>query len=96
MANNSTRRRVIDSEKVTIFLSELLGTALFTFIGCSSCLSWREDGAVDTLQIILSFGIAVLISVQIFGCISGAHINPAVTIAATIYNLITAQVNHSL
>lgn len=83
---------VFRSENVSIFLSELLGTALLVFFGCSSCLSWREDGALDTLQVVLSFGIAVLICVQIFGCVSGAHINPSVTLAAVVYRLISVKV----
>lgn len=87
------RKKIFHSESVTIFLSELLATALFVFLGCSSCICWQDDGTVDTLQIVLSFGIAVLISIQIFGCISGAHINPSVTVAATIYNLISFKVN---
>lgn len=92
MANNSTRGRFFGSENITVFLSELLGTALLVFFGCSSCLIWAEDGKVDTLQVVLSFGLAVMISVQIFGCVSGCHINPAVTVAATIYDLISVQV----
>ncbi|XP_055316509.1 aquaporin AQPAn.G-like [Sitodiplosis mosellana] len=75
-----------NSDFVAVFLSELLGTALLVFLGCSSCLNWT--GTADTLQIVLSFGFAVLICVQIFGAVSGAHINPSVTVAALVYKLI--------
>lgn len=81
---------IFNSENVAVFLSELLGTALLVFFGCSSCLNWT--GTLDTLQIVLSFGIAVLICVQIFGCVSGSHINPAVTLAALVYKLISFKV----
>lgn len=81
---------IFGSENVAVFLSELLGTALLVFIGCSSCLNWT--GTADTLQIVLSFGFAVLICVQIFGCVSGAHINPSVTLAALVYKLIDFKV----
>lgn len=92
MEKNSARGRFFGSENLTVFLSELLGTALLVFFGCSSCLIWSEGDKEDTLQVVLSFGLAVLISVQIFGCVSGSHINPAVTVAATIYNLISVKV----
>lgn len=46
-------------------------------------------GDAPHLQIALNFGISVMASVQIFGFISGAHFNPAVTVAALIYKKIS-------
>lgn len=86
----SSKNGIFHSDNVSVFLSELLGTAVLVFLGCSSCIPW--NGAPKELQIVLSFGLAVLICVQIFGCVSGAHINPAVTLAAVIYKLISVQV----
>lgn len=37
----------------------------------------------------LNFGLVVLIIIQCFGCCSGAHLNPAVTVAAYIYDVIS-------
>lgn len=85
----SSKNGVFHSENVSVFLSELMGTAVLVFLGCSSCIPW--NGAPKELQIVLSFGLAVLICIQIFGCVSGAHINPAVTLAAVIYKLISVQ-----
>lgn len=87
-----SKRGVFHSENVSIFLAELFGTALLVFLSCSSCIKWTPNGQLDSLQVCLSCGFAVLISVQIFGCVSGAHINPCVTLAAAIYNLISVQV----
>lgn len=92
MANRSARPNEFKFNSVTIFLSELFGTAVLVFLTCASCLSWNH-GQLNTLQGALSSGIAVLIAIQMFGCISGAHINPAVSIAATIYGVISVKVN---
>lgn len=68
-------------DKLPAFLAELIGTGLLLFFGCAGCIPWFGS---NHLQIVLNFGLAVMAVVQIFGCISGAHFNPAVTIAAFI------------
>lgn len=67
---------------IPAFLAELIGTGLLLFFGCAGCIKW--DGISNHLQIVLNFGFAVMFVVQIFGCISGAHFNPAVSISAFI------------
>ncbi|XP_031636945.1 aquaporin AQPcic-like [Contarinia nasturtii] len=79
---------IFKPDNVAVFLSELLGTALLVFFGCAGCIQW--DGE-NFLQVVLTFGFAVLICVQIFGCVSGSHINPAVTLAAVVYKLISVK-----
>lgn len=78
---------------LTVFLAEVLGTALLLFLGCMGCV----DGLgyePSHLSICLNFGLAVMIIVNIFGCVSGAHLNPAVTLAAVIYKLVPITVNY--
>jgi aquaporin related protein len=36
-----------------------------------------------------NFGLVVMMMVQVFGCVSGGHINPAVTVAAVVYKLVS-------
>ena len=56
--------------------AELGGTALMVAVGCAS-IAYGASAPV----ICLSFAVAVTTAILIFGPISGAHINPAVSIA---------------
>jgi len=75
-------------DKISCFLAELLGTGILVFLGCMGCV---KIAAIPNthLQMVLNFGLAVLIAIQCFGCVSGAHLNPAVTVAAYIYDLVS-------
>lgn len=63
-------------------LSELLGTFGLVFAGCGAVVvNDITGGAVGHLGICTVFGLVVMAMVYSFGDISGAHINPAVTMA---------------
>lgn len=79
------------SSKVAMFLAELLGTALLIFLGCMGCLSWN-DQPPNPLQSAITFGMTVMLIIQGFGCVSGAHLNPVITLAAVVYDMISVQV----
>ena len=58
------------------YLSEFLGTFLMVLLGCGSiAIGW------NSLMVSITFGFAVFIAIMIFQPHSGAHINPAVSIA---------------
>ena len=57
-------------------MAEFLGTALMVGVGCGS-IALGASGAVVSI----SFGAAVTVAILIFQPISGAHINPAVSLA---------------
>uniref|UniRef100_A0A6P4FR96 Aquaporin isoform X1 n=2 Tax=Drosophila rhopaloa TaxID=1041015 RepID=A0A6P4FR96_DRORH len=77
-------------DKISAFLGELLGTGILVFLGCLGCAS-PTTTPNSHLQIVLNFGFAVLIAIQCFGCVSGAHLNPAVTVAAYIYEMVSLR-----
>ena len=57
-------------------MAEFSGTFLMVFIGCGSvAMGWSP------ILVSLNFGRAVFLAIMIFQPISGAHINPAVSIA---------------
>eukprot|EP00099_Drosophila_melanogaster_P026097 NP_726347.1 entomoglyceroporin 4, isoform C [Drosophila melanogaster] len=77
-------------DKISAFLGELIGTGILVFLGCMGCVK-TDLFPNNHLQIVLNFGFAVLIAIQCFGCVSGAHLNPAVTVAAYIYEMVTLR-----
>ena len=59
------------------YLAELLGT--FVLIGVGSMAVLSSGGNI--VAIALGFGLAVLAAIYMFGAVSGAHVNPALTFA---------------
>lgn len=62
-----------------IYLAELVGTALLVLIGCGVAIF--TGSSVGVLGIAMAFGLAITLVTYLIGSISGAHANPAVTIA---------------
>lgn len=70
-------------------LAEIISTSLLILIGCMSCIPIDYLPYQNPLYAALTFGFVVMFNIQIFGHISGAHMNPSVSLAAAIYGTLS-------
>lgn len=73
----SLRRQVI---------AELIGTYILIFFGCGAVHAAVLTGAQSGLwQVAIVWGVAIMLAAYSIGSVSGAHINPAMTIAMAVW-----------
>lgn len=66
------------------YLAELLGTYALVFAGTGAIIINQEThGSITHVGIAATFGLVIMSMIYTFGDISGAHFNPAVSIAFT-------------
>jgi len=67
------------------FIAELIGTFALVFCGTGAIvINDVTNGIVSHVGIAITFGLIVTVMIYAFGNISGAHINPAVSIAFSV------------
>lgn len=62
------------------YAAEFVGTLLLVFVGVGSAVTALVEGGVVVVS--LAFAFVLLAIVYVFGPVSGAHVNPAVTLGA--------------
>jgi glycerol uptake facilitator protein len=71
---------------VKTWLAEFVGTYLLVLLGCGAVHAAILTGAQSGLwQVAIVWGIAIMLAVYTIGSISGAHINPAITVAFAVW-----------
>ncbi|MGZ3763559.1 MAG: aquaporin [Mucilaginibacter sp.] len=67
------------------YLAELLGTYALVFAGTGAIvIDQQTRGSITHVGVAITFGLIIMSMIYAFGDISGAHFNPAVSIAFTI------------
>lgn len=69
-------------ESVKKYIAEFIGTFFLVFIGVGAIIvNQLSDNSIGHLGIAFNFGLVITVMIYACGHISGAHFNPAVTIA---------------
>src|SRR5690606_28455418 len=64
------------------YIAELIGTFALVFCGTGAIIINQESGGTVThVGVAITFGLIVMSMIYAFGNVSGAHVNPAVSIA---------------
>ncbi len=63
------------------YLAEFIGTFFLVFAGTAAILGSALTGSDGTVAVPFAFGLALVVNIFAVGHISGAHFNPAVTLA---------------
>ncbi len=66
-------------------LAELVGTFILIFIGNMAVAMAVHSGGMDLWGVASLWGLAVVMAVYAVGPVSGAHLNPAVTLSMALY-----------
>ncbi|MGH2975727.1 MAG: MIP family channel protein [Solirubrobacterales bacterium] len=74
----------MDPRLARSLLSELIGTFTLVFAGCGAIMVDAKTGALGHVGVAISFGLVIMVMIYAVGHISGAHFNPAVTLAFAI------------
>jgi glycerol uptake facilitator protein len=68
-------------------IGEFVGTFLVVFFGCGSvCASVLTGAQVGVFQVAIVWGLGIATAIYLTGALSGAHLNPAVTVSMAVWS----------
>jgi len=69
------------------FTGEFFGTFLLVFFGCGSvCAAVLTGAQVGVFQVAIVWGLGIATAICLTGALSGAHLNPAVTVSMAVWS----------
>lgn len=75
-----------------LFVAEMIGTFLLVFLGCGSVHTAVVMGAqMGVWQVGIVWGLSIILAIFCVGSLSGAHINPAISIACVVWGELKAS-----
>ena len=74
------------------FLGEIVGTFLLVFFGCGAVACSVSEGALSGLfQVAIVWGMGLSVAIYLTGGLSGAHLNPAISLAFAVFTPFLAR-----
>ena len=74
------------------FTGEFCGTFLLVFFGCGSvCAAVLTGAQVGVFQVAIVWGLGIATAIYLTGALSGAHLNPAVTLSLAVWGNFPGQ-----
>jgi glycerol uptake facilitator-like aquaporin len=71
----------MDARLARSLVAEAIGTFALVFAGCGAIMVDARTGGLGHVGVAISFGLVIMVMIYAVGHISGAHLNPAVTLA---------------